>query len=425
MKKNSNYIFIKPNELDGHKISYEYVAQRKKLKEILKDLKTIRLSSISKEITSGIRIKKEYYLDEGYSVIAPGDIRNETAYLNELKHIKHEVVRDKDIVISGDILVTASGRSGQIIYVNDELEGCIITSDILKIRPINPEKGSFLSRFLKSKLGQTMLNTIKNGLNNKIMIEDIAELLVPENCGLDKINYKDIVKIKIQAAKLYKEAEDIFYKYLDYQGEEEKKKYFYMYNQLDPKRLDPKYYTNFYTKLYEIINKDTKDINWQNLGEVVDVKIASKPQINDKDKVRYFSLADVDEKLSIIKEVHEEEYGKLSNRMRNVVREGEIVTAKGGSATGTKSHATALITKEFDYMITTDAFFNLIPKNIDKYYLLFLLKQLVVINQINMISKGTIYKLVQKQDFENIKIPRFINNIEELISNKIKKMYYE
>lgn len=423
MEKNIRHIFIKPNELDGHKISYEYVAQRKKLKEILKDLKTIKLSSILKEITSGIRIKKEYYSDEGYPVIAPGDIRNETVYLNELKHIKQGVVRDKDIVVSGDILVTAAGRSGQIIYVNDELQGCVITSDIIKIRPVNSEKGLFISTILRSELGQTMLNTIKTGLTNKILVEDIAELLVPENYELDKTNYNDNVEIQKQAIKLYKEAENIFYKFLDYQGEEEKEKCLFAFKNLDSNRLDPEYYTNFYTELYKIINKDN-NIKWQKLGEVVDVKVAAKPEISQNEKVKYFSLGDVDEKLSIIKEVHEEEYGKLSNRMRNVVREGEIVTAKGGSATGTKAHATALITKEFDYMITTDAFFNIIPRNVDKYYLLFLLRQIVVINQINMISKGTIYKLVQRQDFEKIKIPRLTRDIEELISKKIKEYIY-
>ncbi len=337
--------------------------------------------------------------------------------------MKKEVIRDKDIIASGDILVTAAGRSGQIIYVNDELEVCAITSDIIRIRASDEEKGKFIVSFFKSELGQMMLNTIKTGLSNKILVEDIKKLLIPEDYKLDKTNCNNNIELQTQAAKLYKEAENIFYKFLDYQGEEEKKKCFFTLKYLDSNRLDPEYYTNFYTELYRIINKDTKDIKWQNLGEVVEVKVSAKPEINDKDKVKYFSLANVDEKLSIIKETHEEEYGKLSNRMRYVVREGEIVTAKGGSATGTKSHATALITKELDGMVTSDAFFNIIPKNIDKYYLLFLFKQLIIINQINMISKGTIYKLVQRQDFENIKIPRLNKKNETLISNKIKLIF--
>lgn len=418
------YIYIKPNELDGHKISCEYVTRKKKLQKVLENYKTIKLSSITKDITSGVRIKKEYYSEQGYTVIAPGDIRNGTIYLNELKFIKQEVTKEKDIVVAGDILVTAAGRSGQIIYASDEIEGCAITSDIIKIRAVDAEKGLFISKFLKSEIGQIILNTIKTGLINKILVEDIEELLLPKDYEVEKTDYNNTIELQKQAAKVYKDAENIFYKFLDYQGEEEKKKCFFTLKYLDSNRLDPEYYTNFYTELYRIINKDTKDIKWQNLGEVVEVKVSAKPEIKYKDKVKYFSLANVDEKLSVIKETHQEEYGKLSNRMRYIVREGEIVTAKGGSATGTKSHATALITKELDGMVTSDAFFNIIPKNIDKYYLLFLFKQLIIINQINMISKGTIYKLVQRQDFENIKIPRVKRDVENLISNLIKEYIF-
>lgn len=414
------HIFIKPNKLDGHKISYEYVTRKIKLQEILKGYKTIRLSNITKEITSGIRIKKEYYSEKGYAVIAPGDIRNGELHLGQLRYIKSEAMKEKDLIISGDILITAAGRSGQIVYVNDEIEGCAITSDIIKVRVVNPGQSLRVYSFLKSEIGQMMLDTIKTGLVNKILVEDVEELLIPKNFEVDKKDNNEDLELKKQAAIAYKKAEDIFYRFIDYKGEEEKRKQFYTYKYLDTIRLDPEYYTNFYTELYKFITKDTKDIKWQNLSEVVEVKVSEKPEINNKDKVKYFSLANVDEKLSVIRETHEEEYGRLSNRMRYVVREGEIVTAKGGSATGTKSHATALITKELDGMITSDAFFNIIPKNIDKYYLLFLFKQLIVINQINMISKGTIYKLVQRQDFEKIKIPRFKRDIEDLISNKIK-----
>ncbi len=414
------HIYIKPNELDGHKISYEYVTQKKKLQEILKEYKTIKLSTLVRDINSGLKIKKEYYSEKGYPVIAPGDIRNGKVYLKELKFVRQEVIKAKDIIISGDILVTAVGRAGQIFYVNDEFEGCTITSDIIKIRPSDVEKGLFISRFLKSELGQRMLNTIRTGAVNKILMEDIKELSVSEDYELNKINHNNTLDLQIQAARLYEEAENIFYKFLDYQGEERKQKCFFTLNHLSSNRLDAEYYTHFYTELYEIINKATQDIEWQTLGQVIEIKVAIKPKMNSNQKVQYFSLADVDEKLSIIKEVHEEEYGKLSNRMRHSVRAGEIVTAKDGSTTGTKAHATALITKHQDGMITTDAFFNIVPTNIDKYYLLFLLKQRVILNQINWFAKGTTYKLVQKQDFENIKIPRLKKDIENLISKKVK-----
>lgn len=422
MEKKINYFYIQPNKLDGYRISYEYVSQKNQLLRILKDYETIKLSSLVKDITSGIRIKKEYYTKDGFPIVSPGDIRNGTIFLNELRYVKYDAVKEKDLISSGDILVTASGRSGQIVYVNDELDGCSITSDIIRIRASDKEKGKLIAAFLDSEIGQMMLNTIKTGLSNKILVEDIEELILPKNYKIDKANDNNYKEIQTQTAKAYKDAENIFYKFLDYL-EEKRIKCFFIFNHLDTNRLDPEYYANFYTELYKTINKDTNDVKWQSLGEVVEIKVAVKPQINYKDKIKYFSLTDVDERLSIIKETHEEEYINLSNRMRNVVREGEIVTAKGGSATGTKSHATALITKDTDGMITTDAFFNIIPKSIDKYYLLFLFRQAVVIDQINMFSRGTIYKLIQRQDFEKIKIPRLSEINEMLISNILKSVY--
>ena len=148
-------------------------------------------------------------------------------------------------------------------------------------------------------------------------------------------------------------------------------------------------------------------------------KKADKPEISENQKVKYFLLADIDPNFSIIKEAHEDFYGNLSNRMRYVVRRGEIVTAKGGSATGTKGHATALITEKFDGLVTTDALYNLVPRRINPYYLLFLFKQPIILNQVNMFTKGTLYKLIQRNDFEKIKIPRLESSLEEQIVEKM------
>jgi restriction endonuclease S subunit len=188
---------------------------------------------------------------------------------------------------------------------------------------------------------------------------------------------------------------------------------------LDSHRLDPEYYSNFYTELYRVIHKNFDDVKWEELGELVEIKKADKPEISENQKVKYFLLADIDPNFSIIKETHEDFYGNLSNRMRYIVRRGEIVTAKGGSATGTKGHATALITEKFDGLVTTDALYNLVPRRINPYYLLFLFKQPIILNQVNMFTKGTLYKLIQRNDFEKIKIPRLESSLEEQIVDKM------
>ena len=196
-------------------------------------------------------------------------------------------------------------------------------------------------------------------------------------------------------------------------------KYFYVEEYLDSYRLDPRYYSNFYTELYRLIHKNFDDVKWQELRELAEIKKANKPDISAKQKVKYFLLADLDPNFSIIKKTREDFYSNLSNRMRYIVRSGELVTAKGGSATGTKGHATALITEKFDGLVTTDALYNLVPRRINPYYLLFLFKQPIILNQINMFTKGTIYKLIQRKDFEKIRIPRLRADLEEQIADKM------
>jgi hypothetical protein len=52
-----------------------------------------------KKLQVGFGLEKEYYTDKnGYKIIAPGDIRNEIIYINELKVVQPEVVREKDII---------------------------------------------------------------------------------------------------------------------------------------------------------------------------------------------------------------------------------------------------------------------------------------------------------------------------------------
>ncbi|SCN23676.1 Type I restriction modification DNA specificity domain protein [Clostridium sp. N3C] len=413
-------MFITPDKMDGKRISYDYVVQQYEIQRLLQNHSLIALGDICKEITSGIRVKKEYYTDKnGHKIIAPGDIRNEVIYINELKVVQPEAVREKDFINNGDILITASGKSGQIIYVNEALEGCVITSDIIKITLRDRDKGIRLYKFLKSSIGQMLLNSIKIGILNKIFVEDVENLLIPEDfdtyqedCSYDSTGYAE-------AEKLYRSAENIFYRVFDYKGEEKNLKHFYVAEYLDSHRLDPEYYSNFYTELYRVIHKNLDDVKWEELGELVEIKKADKPEISENQIVKYFLLADIDPNFSIIKETHEDFYGNLSNRMRYIVRSGEIVTAKGGSATGTKGHATALITEKFDGLVTTDALYNLVPKRINPYYLLFLFKQPIILNQVNMFTKGTLYKLIQRKDFEKIKIPRLESSLEEQIVDKM------
>ena len=414
------YEFVSVNNLDGHKISCEYLKIKKFVYDTLKNEKLIELKNITEQITNGIRIRKEYYSQDGFRVIGPGDIKNGVVVFDALKCVKKDIVNEKDTVNKGDILITAVGRSGQIIYVEDDLDEVVITSDIIKITMKNKEGVKLLVNFLRSNIGQNIINMQKGSRGNRLLVKNIENMMIPKEFYKYIDSCNDTVDLNLGAYESLKKAEVLFSKYLYYKGESESKKFFFINKELNVDRLDFNYYSKLYSNLYKLVNTDTEDIKWQRLRDLIEIKKAVKPKLNDYDEVRYFTLSDVDANLSIVKETHKEVYCNLSNRMRHIVEEGEIITAKAGSATGTKSHATVLITKELDGMLTSDVLFNLIPKKIDKYYLLFLLKQNIIISQISMIAKGTVYKLVQREEFENIRIPRFKKEVEDLIISYMK-----
>lgn len=149
----------------------------------------------------------------------------------------------------------------------------------------------------------------------------------------------------------------------------------------------------------------------------MEIRKANLPEILPDQIVKYFFIKDINSVTSVILKYREDKFGELSNRVRVQVEEGDILTSKAGSATGTANHTTAIVTKEFENMFTTDALLCLKPKLIDPFYLLFLLKQSVVLKQIEMKSAGTYIKLIQNKEFETIMIPRLTESIENEISS--------
>lgn len=415
-------IFIQSKDLDGNKISYQYTMTKIKLKKNL-GAKTKQLKDISVSITDGTRATKEYVQRNGVRIIGPGDVKNNNIYINNLKLISKDKLTEKDYIKEGDILITTAGKSGQIVYVSQELEGSTITCDICRLRFNDESYTLSIYNFLKSKLGQLQLQSIMEGKLNRISLKDIGNLLIPNDIKITSNFVQKNLDFQTKQNKIYMSCVNQFKKIVDYDPVDDKpKENFYIKESLlDSKRLDVKFYAYGRGALHKLITKDTKEIKWQNLGELVEIKRAIKPQISKEQEVNYFTLKNIDSGLSIINSTERGVYGELSNRMRYIVREGELVTAKVGSATGTEGHISAFITKNIEGMLTTDAFFNLIPRKINPYYLLFLLKQPIILRQIKMNTKGELYKVIQRDDFENIRIPRLSSDIENLIIEKMKE----
>jgi len=421
-----NNIFINLQTIDGNKISYEYVLSRVEIQKALKGEKIRLLKDMNVEIKDGTRVKKEYAEKEGIRIISPGDIRASIIYINKLRIIRKDSLKEKDFIQEADLLITTAGKSGQIIYVSEELEGSAITCDITRLRFINKNDAIKVYYFLKSELGQLQIEALKMGKLNRILLEDIGNIKIPVDIKNMEEHTTDDIEFQVKYNRLYNECVNIFentVKY-DYLDDELKKKFYVTGNTLETLRLDAEHYAYYQSELFKFIYKETDNIKWNKLGNLIFIKRAVKPQIDENQKINYFTLKDINADLSIIQNIESDKYSDLSNRIRYIVNEGEIVTAKAGSATGTNGHISAVITKKFSGMLTTDAFFNIIPKEIDPYYLLFLLKQPVILKQIDMFTSGTTFKMLMREDFENLRIPRLDAKYEETIAENMKKYIF-
>lgn len=160
------------------------------------------------------------------------------------------------------------------------------------------------------------------------------------------------------------------------------------------------------------------------LGDICDIiKIKSRKLKDQNLTVEYVELSDINtHSYEIINsttyQVHE-----LPSRASYEIQEGDIITAIAGNSVGTRKHATALVTKEFEDSICTNGFRVLRNFKIDSYYLLYFLKSEVFLKQMFMYRTGAAIPNVSDTDLANTLINLPDDKTIKEISRKMKKAF--
>jgi type I restriction enzyme M protein len=181
---------------------------------------------------------------------------------------------------------------------------------------------------------------------------------------------------------------------------------------------------DFYSPENKVFAKTLKNGKTVKLGELCDiVKIKSPKLKNPKETVEYVELSDINtHSFEIINSttysVHE-----LPSRASYEIKEGDIITAIAGNSVGTKKHATAFVSKEYNGCICTNGFRVLRNFKIDPYYLLYYLRTDEFLKQMFMYRTGAAIPNVSDTDLANIEIYEPFNGEKEIISNQIKKAF--
>ena len=237
-----------------------------------------------------------------------------------------------------------------------------------------------------------------------------------------KDKYGQILKDKDGQYDLDEDFSEVAEQYKLFQQQKEIKKnnsFSINYNEING-RFD----FDFYSPENKVFAKTLKNGKTVKLGELCDiVKIKSPKLKNANQTVEYIELSDINaHSFEIINSttysVHE-----LPSRASYEIKEGDIITAIAGNSVGTKKHATAFVSKEYEGCICTNGFRVLRNFRIDPYYFLYYLRSEEFLKQMFMYRTGAAIPNVSDTDLTNIEIYIPLNGEKEIISNQLRKAF--
>ncbi len=164
-------------------------------------------------------------------------------------------------------------------------------------------------------------------------------------------------------------------------------------------RFDFDYYAPENRKLLNKL-KSQNAVKLADLCEIVKVKSKKLSQANGT--VDYIELSDINTHSYEIINTTSYLVHKLPSRASYEVKENDILTAVAGNSIGTRKHATALVTKDYEGNICTNGFRILRNCKIDLYYLLYYLRTEMFLKQVFMYRTGAAIPNISDDDLGKI-----------------------
>ncbi|HEX8198603.1 MAG TPA: N-6 DNA methylase [Pyrinomonadaceae bacterium] len=172
---------------------------------------------------------------------------------------------------------------------------------------------------------------------------------------------------------------------------------------LPSENLNGRFGYDFYLPKNRELISALKYKNAVKLCEIAEIlKTRSKKLSKSDESVEYIELSDVNALTSEIINSTNYFVHDLPSRATYEVKKGDIITSVAGNSVGTKKHATALVTEEYNGCICTNGFRVLREFKIDSFYLLFYLRSDLFLRQVFMYRTGATIPSISDNDFANI-----------------------
>ena len=400
------------------------------IERFLSDSKDIfTIGEIIKSIQHPREFKREYSTVGGIPYLRVSNVKDGYINLSDIEYVYADRNIGLNKINTDNILITRSGTVGIPVLVTPEFNELLISADFLKLvlkekinnLSVNPY---FVYTFLSSKLGlaQSQRKLI-GALQKHINTEGLSSIKIPIPSQLSQQKIEKMVKEAQKKRKLadekYKEAEEILNKELGLKDLDlsTQKTFETKFSEAED-RLDPEYYQSKYKKIISKLKNQKSAL----LGEIVKIRkgIEVGHEAYTNEGKPFIRVQDFDEKeLAVSGSTNYIRFYLYEELKKNhKPNAGEIIFSKDGTV-----GRAFVIRKDNNEFIVSGGILILTPRDIDNYYLSFVLNSLAVKSQTVRESIGAIIQHLSVEEVKNLKIPILSQSLQQKISFLIQQFF--
>ena len=171
---------------------------------------------------------------------------------------------------------------------------------------------------------------------------------------------------------------------------------------IDSNKLNSRLDYNYYLPINRALVTNLRKLKAVKLGEIADIIKTKSPLLKQNTYVEYVELSDIYTKSFEIINSTTLLTTELPSRASYEIKTGDIITAVAGNSIGSRKHATAYVTQEYDKAICTNGFRVIRNSKINHYYLLYYLQSDLFLKQVFMYRTGAAIPAISDKDFSDI-----------------------
>ena len=387
---------------------------------LVDDEQYVLLRDLCSEITDGSRNARNFS-EQGIPYLR---VSNLTPMGIDLKGAKFlfsaDGIEEKAIVNEGDILISKVAAIWKMTIVSQELNGAVISPDLIKIRPKDKGAQKLLFDFLNSPVGQlSFAPAVTQSVIPKISLKQLSQIKVPLNLPKVDIGVKDkqLADRQVLVTKLQ----------MSYGIDVDRKRAalpeeLWVNDELTNERLDVSYYQYLQSYLSCDLRERMRNECWVKLSEVASVfNTTVSPTAFRGQEIHYISMKNINKAAFVVESTEQVLFDEVVSRARFQVQGQDVLLGLVSPLVGEEQQSLALVPSIYEGAIASSSFAVIRTKQYSSYYLLWCLNHPLVRFQLRMNRYGTTQLMLSVRSLLDIYVPllpdKMAANIEYIMKS--------